>query len=237
MTNATTDTPVYDQLTLDRLAVTGHLPVGIVGATPADVAALAEFGAGLVDGIQLDSTAAEQFDAEPEPEIVPEPVECREAADWNAPGLRNWTGPVGGYPNRQPPWPPGAFRRFDRTMRISVQTAPGWAELCREIDVESGAAGVADIPPFVLARESFGHHDATAYFSIDRWPAVLPVLNSAGITPERLRLNIAWWTGNPTRIDLGGGWIAWGHQFDSDLALNVTRTMVFGKQDFYDPRK
>ncbi len=164
-----------------------------------------------------------------------QPVELRDAASWTAPGLRNWTGPVAGYPNRQPPWPPSAFRRFRRVMRTSVQTEPGWAELCREIDVESGAAAVGDIPAFVMMRESHGHDDATAYFSLDRWPYVVPILTAAGIGPDRLRIRLAWWNNEPTQVELARGWIVWAHQFATDSAAGIDRTMVYGRQDFDHP--
>jgi len=177
--------------------------------------------------------------AEPTPGAEPapapesrEPVEMREAASWAALGLANWNGPVGVYPNRQPPWPPAAIRMHRRVLRISVQREAAWAELCRVIDCESGAAALEDIPEFVKVREAHGHRDATAYFSISRWPYLAPILADAGIGPDRLRLFIAWWNNEPTQLRLAPGWNAWAHQFGVDNALGVTRTMVWGTQDF-----
>lgn len=165
------------------------------------------------------------------------PVEMRDAADWNAPGLNGWQGPVQGYPNRQTkPWPPAAFRKFTRVMRTSVQRPAMWAEICRELDIEALAAEPADLPPFVRIREAHGHHDATAYFSVSRWPEVHGELIANGITPDRLRLRVAWWTGRPAHINLGGGWLAWAHQFANVPALGIDRSMVYGPQDFDNPR-
>jgi hypothetical protein len=164
-----------------------------------------------------------------------EPVEMRDAANWNAPGLDGWAGPVCGYPNRQPPWPPGEYARFASHMSTSVQAAPGWAKFCRELDIERFAAAPEDLPAFVLAREAFGHQDAGAYFSLSLWPAVDAVLHAAGIGPERIRLRIADWTGEPRRIVVeghGGLWTAWAHQFSSRPDLGVDRNMVWGAQDF-----
>jgi hypothetical protein len=163
------------------------------------------------------------------------PIEMRDAADWNAAGLANWHGPVAGYPNRQPPWPPSAFRKFSRVMRISVQTEAHWAQHCREIDVESGAAAPTDIPPFIHAREAAGHADGGAYFSLANWPDVSAALLAADIAPHRIRLRIADWTGKPRRIVLDAGglkWTAWAHQFENVPDLGIDRSMIWGAQDF-----
>lgn len=161
------------------------------------------------------------------------PVEMRDAADWNAPGLQNWDGPVQGYPNRQPPWPPAAFRKFRRVMRTSVQREPEWAELCREIDVENLAARAEDVPGFITARERLGHKDGGVYVSLDGWPEVEAHLRAAGIGPHRVRVRIARWRVPPERIVLPGWGEVWAHQFENDPALGIDRSMVFGKQDFF----
>ena len=179
--------------------------------------------------------AAGQAIEVPDPSLPFDPgwEELRDAADPGAPGLLGWEGPVQGYPNRTPPWTQADFDRFTHgVMRTSVHPDPAWALVCREIDAERFAAGPKDIPPFIDRRESAGFGDAGAYFSLDLWPKVRPVLKAAGIVPARIRLRIADWTGTPRKIDLGDGYQAWAHQFENVPALGMDRTAVWGARDW-----
>jgi len=158
-------------------------------------------------------------------------VEMRDAADPR--NLAGWHGPVAGYPNRIPPWTPADFRAHAAAgvMRVSVFPEPHWAHICREIDVERFAAQPWHAPQFILMREHLGFTDGGVYFSLSRWPAVRAQLETHQITPDRVRLRVAAWGKRPQQFNLGGGYLAWAHQFDS-LAAGFDRNAVFGHPEF-----
>jgi hypothetical protein len=164
-------------------------------------------------------------------------IETLEAAfAENIPG--DWDGPVGGYPNRTPPWSPADFARFHRVYRISVRREAWWARGCRTIDRENGAALAMDVPGFVLERETSHHRDATVYVDLSNWPQQSDELAAAKIGAARIRLHIADWTGEPHRLgpDVlghdfeGNPWWDWAVQFMN--AGPFTRTEVHGPADF-----
>lgn len=146
---------------------------------------------------------------------------------------REWRGPVGGYPNHIPPWTEADFARFHEVYRISVRREAFYARGCRTIDRESGAALDQDVPGFVLEREAVGHEDATCYVDLSNWPGVRSELVAARISPARIRLHIADWTGEPHQLGpdvLGEGWTAWGVQYRN--AGPFTETAVYGPAGF-----
>ena len=177
-------TPVYDETAQNWPgAIPGQRDQEWPGAVTLDYPPSA-------DPAPASSPAAEPEAAPADPDSR-KPIEMREAAYWTAPGLDNWTGPVGVYPNRQPPWPPNAVRRFRRVLRISVQTESGWAEDCRTIDCESLAAGIQDIPEFVdrpmagrpadpAAKQHHPRPATPAYRLVDRQPAAHPARRRVG---------------------------------------------------------
>lgn len=155
----------------------------------------------------------------------------REAA--NPRNLDSWPGPVGGYPNHQPPWTDRDFSLHSHKLRISVRRDLSWAKVARVGDIEPGAMLAEDGPGFVHAREQLGFDNATLYFDLAEWRDVRGHLEAARIGPGRVRLFVAHWTGRPRRIgpdELGPGWEAWAHQFEN--AGPYTRTAVWGRADF-----
>jgi hypothetical protein len=157
----------------------------------------------------------------------------KDAADPDVLIRTGWNGPVQGYPNRIPPWTPADFRAFPAgVMRTSVRSESVWAAICREIDVEAGAATPSDVPGFILAREDHGHHDAGVYVDLDGWPAVQGQLELAGIGPGRVRVRIAHWTGVPELIQLPGWGPVWAHQYRNWEAAGYDDNAVFGARDW-----
>ena len=143
------------------------------------------------------------------------PIEFLDAADPRA--LDQWTGPVQGYPNRTPPWQLSDFARHAAAgfMRTSVVREITWAAVCREIDVEHGAALAEDVPGFCLYRHHLGLSHGGVYVSLDGWPEVRGELEAHGVTNALCRVRIAAWDRPPTHFgpnQLGRGWTAWAHQ-------------------------
>lgn len=140
----------------------------------------------------------------------------RDAADPRA--LDAWTGPVQGYPNRFPAWTVADFARHAAAgiMRTSVVREISWAAVCREIDVESGAARPEDVPGFVMLRHHLGLGNAGVYCNLSTWPEVRRELEIHHITNQMCRVRIALWDGRPAPLaagSLGQGWKEWAKQY------------------------
>lgn len=152
--------------------------------------------------------------------------------------LDTWTGPVQGYPNRIKPWQLSDFARHATAgfMRTSVRREASWAAVCREIDVENGAARAIDVPDFVLMRHHLALDHGGVYVSLDNWPAVRGALDSAGVTNALCRVRIADWTGSPFHYgpgQLGAGWTSWAHQYanEGDHDVNAAFTRPYFDHD------
>jgi len=75
------------------------------------------------------------------------------------------------YINGQFAWPQEQVKRMERVISISVLPEAHWATMARVLDIETGAASVADLVPFIRARRAAGYDDATGYVNRSTLPA------------------------------------------------------------------
>lgn len=77
-------------------------------------------------------------------------------------------------------WPEEDIRRMARVFRYSVEREPGFARLARGLDVESGAADLTDIVPFIKVRRE-RYDDATVYVDRSNWEEAKARVAHAGL--------------------------------------------------------
>lgn len=149
--------------------------------------------------------------------------------------------PVACYVNGIYAWTHAQEAEFGRKVRISVEPGqPEAARVARVLDVERGAATLADIEPFLRARTAAGHSDATIYCNLS---TVMAAKQAAGalIVP---RWWIAWYWGRPgapaegdvrtelrdlTGTELPAGSL-WACQYASHAQWDLS--VVYGQQDW-----
>jgi hypothetical protein len=99
--------------------------------------------------------------------------------------------PVACYVNGRFAWSAAQEAMFARKIRVSVMPGqPDAARFARCLDVERGAAGTADVWPFLDRRIELGHSDGTIYTSAANVGQVVAHQNVP-------RWWIAWYWGQP----------------------------------------
>lgn len=79
-------------------------------------------------------------------------------------------------------WPTVEVARMGKIIRISVLPEAHWAQAARALDVETGAAGIGNIVPFITERRRCGYDDATIYTDRSNLPAAKAAVAAAGLT-------------------------------------------------------
>jgi hypothetical protein len=104
---------------------------------------------------------------------------------------------VAGYVDGEYAWPAEAWARFPRAAHVHISVIPpGDAVRAGVLDVENGAATLADIPAFCRWHMDHGSY-AVVYASLDNIPAVRQVLAGNQL---KAGLWVASWTSSPHRL-------------------------------------
>lgn len=125
---------------------------------------------------------------------------------------------VAGYVNGHvSQWPKDEWGRWPREREVHIDVIGNYAFDADVLDVESGAAGLAQIKPWILQRVKYGR--AAIYFSRS---------NLGKVAAEVIGLHgvdvwIADWTGEPHRVSVPGNMnlVAVQYKNEPDFDLSV----------------
>lgn len=125
-------------------------------------------------------------------------------------------------------WSESEVQRMGSVFRISVESAPHWAANARALDVESGAASVGDVVPFIRERMRLHYDDSTIYVNRSNWDACKRAVKNARL-PEPL-----WWVATLDGTqDVPG---AWAVQYYGGMRAPYDLSVLHGVNNFRNPR-
>lgn len=129
------------------------------------------------------------------------------------------------YINTRFAWSLHERDRMFKIISVSLEREAHWASLARCIDIENGAAGVADAVPFLQERRHLGFNDGTVYVNRSNREEVRQRCEHAGLHPYE-------WVST-----LDGTMIldAWATQVHGGLDAPFDLSVLRGVDNFHTP--
>lgn len=131
---------------------------------------------------------------------------------------------------------PSVVARFPQAMHLPVAVDAEEDAEC--LDVEAGDATPAEVPAWVRRQQALGVHRPVVYASVSVMPAILDLLDEAGISRSAVRL----WTAHYTQAaHICGPGCGYGLRVDADAtqwtdrALNGNLNESLCSDEFFGP--
>lgn len=121
--------------------------------------------------------------------------------------------------------------RMAKIFSISVEREASWADRARCIDIESGAAEIADAVPFVRQRKHLGFNDATVYTNRSNREEVGQHLKAAGLTAFEWCATLDGTVFLPSVAGLH----LWAIQYQGGMQAAFDVSVLLGPDNFHKP--